>query len=343
MGLGAIRDSIADHLFPGTSTIQICQGDLASHERVHIYDLSKNPISNIAINCICEFVGFLALDEFLTLDHNRQLLRRSLADGNVVSTLMTFDADVRHVAYLEDVIIGYRQADTALFARLDKLADNSVSVASFSNSEFMANAFWIANDVACFRVLSKDGPIFKLARSNDKGVSIFWHQKEDAQSAPGDEWRSLIAKIQADRTKRAIQSADVSLPGEAYDADMAGNLDAAARQVGRELLIVKATDGHVLFRVPHTGSQIRSFWVSKDGTILAAGAQNGTITLWRREFGENPVLTINAHASEVKYLDANPAETFLLSTEAVGRAKVWPLLSRSALIELASKSVRSGP
>ena len=227
-------------------------------------------------------------------------------------------------------------------AALDKLADNSVSVANFSNSEFMANAFWIANDVACFRILSKDGPIFKLARSNDKGVSIFWSQKEDAQSAPGDEWRSLIAKIQADRAERAIPSGGVSLPGEAYDADIAGNLDAAARQVGSELLIVKATDGHVLFRVPHTGSQIRSFWVSKDGIILAAGAQNGTITIWRREFGENPVLTIDAH-DEVRYLDANPAETFLLSTEAVGRAKVWPLLSRSALIELASKSVRNGP
>ena len=152
----------------------------------------------------------------------------------------------------------------------------------------------------------------------------------------------MIEAAIAKRDKDVELDEEKELPGEALNVLVSGNEGVTARQVKGAIWIVRKKDGHALFRIPRAGAEIRSLWLSKSGEILAAGLQDGEITIWRSEFGGAPVLSLKAHVSEVSRLRASADEMLLLSADEVGRVRVWPLLSPPLLIERASRMTSKG-
>jgi WD40 repeat protein len=188
---------------------------------------------------------------------------------------------------------------------------------------------------------------YKLVRRAKTGSEVFWSRRSDELPNASDQWSASVSRalVRDDRKPslnelEAAEAADKLLPGDRVDLEVAGDARVVARQVPNGISLYDKGRGSLVFKVPQTGSQISSLWISRDRRLIAVGSQDGVLRFWNLQIGDIPIATVNAHGAEIERLSANASQSLLLSADRQGRIRVWPLLTGEQLIAAARLELR---
>jgi WD40 repeat protein/predicted Ser/Thr protein kinase len=105
---------------------------------------------------------------------------------------------------------------------------------------------------------------------------------------------------------------------------------AAASQSGS--IVITDSTGAVLLTIDSGGSAITTLAWSPDGTQVAAGSANGSVSLWNADTGERPAVNLVFHRQSITALAWSADGSQMVSGDQVGSIALWDMNTGERLI-----------
>jgi pimeloyl-ACP methyl ester carboxylesterase len=295
------------------------------------------------VNCKCKFIGFRSPGKYLTLDRQRNVIERNIADRNEAHQVNEFGDDIREAYFFPDTetLLGVHYSGEATVLQLDA-PHNSFRMPQDNRSWRIKGAAWLdQSSLVIQSVKWQTGEIVQgeviFLSSKGKAFEIAWAESLSAQSLNRDEtWIDLVAKklnISNEKFSKLFARSPVASEDIA-DIRISGDVNYKVQELrGRIFAVDRRTDA-VVFETERP-PLLSSVWIGPGLQKIAFGTADGKLQLWDSAEVRSPVFEARIHGSRITGIVSNLDDTSIATFSGDGLIRFWPIVSRDQLITAA--------